>query len=75
LLSSAALLTQSLRFDVFPPSRSRALLETARRDLVVEQMPGSRSPSGIKASKDNERAYPWLVGLWWKACSAWERAP
>ncbi len=64
LVSSAALVAHALRFEILPPSRGRALLETARRELSDAASPHPRP--GLKAFADNDRFHPELSMLWWR---------
>lgn len=75
-ITSAPLITLALRFEILPPSRGRAVLESARRLLSVEShgrstsaVHGDTAILGFRASADSRTAYPWLLGPWYIAAA------
>ncbi len=67
-LSSAPVLAQALRFEILPPSRARAVLETTRRLLALESHPRTRREPGtligLRAFADQRAGYPLLLAPW-----------
>ena len=58
----------ALRFEIFSPSRNRAILETTTRLMTGRDE--ASGLAGIRAFAGDERVHPWLIALAWKAYRA-----